>query len=520
MKKTSIITWAMAIAALVCLPLFRVWADGGYVSRSRSVAVSADQRAIIIKNGDEISMTFSTGYTGGGDDFGWIIPVPVPPAIVDVSEAGKIGEAAFKALDQYTAPQFITTTSGGCFPSGTEVLTADGLRAIEIVEPGTKVHACDVATGEWVLATVLRRQSFHYSGDMITIRMGGVVIRATGNHPFFVTRGKELSSRPLPQDVPAGEREITSRGRWVEARNLREGDALMAKGSGGLEITSLTSRQETTDVCCLAVERFHNCAITQAGILVHNMGKKAAPETSSKGIGLVTVYGTVTLEHYEASILGAADSSALMDWLRTNEYQVNSAASAVLDSYIDQRWAFVAVKLNPSEKRHYENEFLPPLTIRYRLPVPIWARPWPQAFSEFVFPLRISSVSTAKTVKITLYAIAESTVSSTNLVTTQLPFQPVIYGSISPEGYVEAQIRESIGTHGRGMVVLWSGEYGRWDVDLYRACIALMKNPFPAGARTFLTRLETRIDQAAMTEDITLKLDPQPSKFHVKIEER
>jgi hypothetical protein len=47
------------------LPASWVWADGGYFSRS--IAASADQRAIIIKNGDEISMTFSTGYTGEGD---------------------------------------------------------------------------------------------------------------------------------------------------------------------------------------------------------------------------------------------------------------------------------------------------------------------------------------------------------------------------------------------------------------------------------------------------------------------
>jgi hypothetical protein len=53
-------------------------ADGGYFSR-RSIAVSADQRAIIIKNGNQISMTLSTGYTGEGDDFAWVIPTPVPP---------------------------------------------------------------------------------------------------------------------------------------------------------------------------------------------------------------------------------------------------------------------------------------------------------------------------------------------------------------------------------------------------------------------------------------------------------
>jgi hypothetical protein len=57
----------------VWFPFTQAAADGGYLS-VESVAVSADQRAIITKNGNRISMTFSTGYTGEGEDFGWIIP--------------------------------------------------------------------------------------------------------------------------------------------------------------------------------------------------------------------------------------------------------------------------------------------------------------------------------------------------------------------------------------------------------------------------------------------------------------
>jgi hypothetical protein len=67
------------LLTLVWLPVVHLRADGGYVSKTEAVAISADQRAIIIKDCDEISMTFSTGYTGDGQEFGWIIPTPVPP---------------------------------------------------------------------------------------------------------------------------------------------------------------------------------------------------------------------------------------------------------------------------------------------------------------------------------------------------------------------------------------------------------------------------------------------------------
>jgi hypothetical protein len=77
--------------------------------------VSVDQRTIILKNGNEVSMTFSTGYSGEGENFGLIIPTPVPPAIEDVGEACKSGETAFKFLDEYSASKIVT--SHGCFPS-------------------------------------------------------------------------------------------------------------------------------------------------------------------------------------------------------------------------------------------------------------------------------------------------------------------------------------------------------------------------------------------------------------------
>lgn len=496
MQKEKIYRWTLIFFILTWLPISQAQADGGYVSVSisQSVAISADQRAIIIKEGKEISMTFSTGYTGEGEDFGWIIPTPVPPATEDVSEAGENGENAFKFLDELTAPIFFSEGGGGgCFPSGTEVLTTTGPHPIETVETGTKVYACDLATGEWMLARVLRRQSHQYNGDMIAIQMGQITIHATGNHPFYVLNGDRLASRPLPQDVPKEEQLMSANGRWVEARDLKEGDVLKDKSGEGLIISSLASRHEKTEVYNLTVEGYHNYAVHQKGILVHNKGgaeAAAAPEP------LVTVYGTVTLKHYEVSILGAAAASALLDWLQENDYQVNRAAEEVLDTYVDRNWAFVAVKLNPSEKRHYENEFLPPLTIKYQ-------------YDQLIFPLHISSISTTQTVRITLYVIAESTVYSSNFPTRTLRYNRRVG---DPQSYVEACIQETIGSEDRALVVMWSQEFfiGGHIIN------ELMKNPLSEVKKIYLTRLETRLDSESMTEDIRFVLDYQPKYFQVQ----
>jgi hypothetical protein len=224
----------LALLALTLVPAIAVIADGGFFSLPTLpvAAASADQRSIIVRQGDQTCMILSTGYTGDGDDFAWIIPTPAAPKIEDVREAGELGEKAFEVLDTITSikvPEWWTRSS-----------------AIAGVRGG-------VASEEWLLG--------------------------------------------------------------------------------------------------------------------------------------VTVYGRVDLEHYEVSILGAKNTTGLLAWLDREGYEVNASARTVLDGYIRERWAFVAVKLAPGAARHYENELLPPIALTYRS-------------SQFVFPMRISAVSTLRSARI------------------------------------------------------------------------------------------------------------------------
>jgi ankyrin repeat protein len=493
MKKEKIYGWTLIFIILICLPASWVWADGGYFSRS--IALSTDQRAIIIKNGDEISITLSTGYTGEGEDFGWIIPTPVPPSIEDVNEAGEKGELTFEFLDKKTVPVFTEVT--GCFPSGTEVLTATGPRAIETVDPGTEVYSFDVAMKIWMLKRVLERHTHSYEGDMISIQVDHNTIRATGNHPFYVLRGDRLASRPLARDIPKEELREGGSGHWVEARDLKKGDLLQNRIGDCLSISSLSRRNEKIEVYNLSIEGSHNYAVYRKGILVHNKG------VSSRSPH-VTVYGTATIDNYEVNVLGAATTADLLNWLQKNGYEVDPSAREIIDSYVRMNWAFVAVKHDPSEKRYYKNEFLPPLTIRYQS-------------DQLIFPLRISSVSTTQPAKITLFVIAESTFTSSNLPTQTLRYRDRLSDPVYPESYIESRITKTMERESeRALIVMWSGKFAPSN-DQKEIIDGLMKKPFPRGENIYLTRLESRINPASMTDDIRFRIDPHPEEFQVRI---
>lgn len=94
-----------------------VWADGAYFSNLKIGSVTdlaqTRQEAVMAIHDDQVTYVLRTQFSGGGDAFAWVVPVPAAPSDV-VAHADN---ALFDALESQTAPIFdirLGPVGGGC----------------------------------------------------------------------------------------------------------------------------------------------------------------------------------------------------------------------------------------------------------------------------------------------------------------------------------------------------------------------------------------------------------------------
>lgn len=126
-------------------------------------------------------------------------------------------------------------------------------------------------------------------------------------------------------------------------------------------------------------------------------GKLGAAEMSTPGRLDVDVLEKKQVGVYDIAVLRAGNAEDLLQWLRTNSYQITRKLSPVLRDYVERGWVFTAMRVNTGYRKRVSERLregvLQSLKFTFRS-----ARP--------VYPLRASSLNKGET-DILLYVIAE-----------------------------------------------------------------------------------------------------------------
>ncbi len=154
---------------------------------------------------------------------------------------------------------------GGCasFVAGTEVMTAEGEKAIEEVAVGDTVLAYDEETGEEGEYPVSHLFT-HIAPESLVVTVGEEEITTTPEHEFYTSNS------------------------WIEAEDLSVGDTLVRLGGKTATVTDLESHQDSTRVYNFEVDGAHTYYVSAKELLVHN--PSCASQKVNKAPELETIH--------------------------------------------------------------------------------------------------------------------------------------------------------------------------------------------------------------------------------------
>lgn len=124
---------------------------------------------------------------------------------------------------------------------------------------------------------------------------------------------------------------------------------------------------------------FHElAALTMPKPALH---KGRSDSVSASAPGAVTVLERKTVGAYDVSVLQATDGQALMKWLKANKYHLPEKAVGPIQSYVKQKWTFVASRIKvPADSKGLKTGTLAPLRLTFKAGKP-------------VYPLKLSSAN-------------------------------------------------------------------------------------------------------------------------------
>ncbi|MDE7368038.1 MAG: PKD domain-containing protein, partial [Lachnospiraceae bacterium] len=149
----------------------------------------------------------------------------------------------------------IQRAEASCFVAGTQVLTRDGFKNIEDIQPGDYVYSTSDETGESDYKEVL--EVFVKETEVIT-------------HVFYATKDSDGQEPEIHEIETTLNHRFWSEGEWKSAGTLKVGDLLTLADGTQVEVTDVTFEDRHETVYNMEVADYHTYYVGEDCVWVHN----------------------------------------------------------------------------------------------------------------------------------------------------------------------------------------------------------------------------------------------------------
>lgn len=209
----------------------------------------------------------------------------------------------------------------------------------------------------------------------------------------------------------------------------------------------------------------------------------AMSDDATAEAGGVEIFASGEVGPFGFDVIGSDDPDALVSWLRDNNYRVDESMEPLIDVYVDEQFAFIAMRLLDGES----SESITPIEITYPGTQPM-------------IPIRLTAVAAQPQMPIYAWILADEQAVPENyehfeIATEELTFTPFGFPDYS---FLVQSRADAVG--GQGFITEFAGPANSLRIT----------NPYlsaQAEAQPYLTRLATYLDPAEMTVDPVFGFD-------------
>lgn len=203
----------------------------------------------------------------------------------------------------------------------------------------------------------------------------------------------------------------------------------------------------------------------------------AMPET-------VEVFASGEVGPYAFDVVGSEDPDALITWLRDNSYRVTEPMEPLIDVYVEEGFAFLAMKLRPD----VGVQDVEPVKVTYPSEAPM-------------IPLRLTAVAANPDMAVMVWIYAEEQAAPANYATMTIPDEELVFSRLgNANNYRSVMSRKANEHAGQAFVTEYAGPTAGLAVGHPLLQELALRYPY-------LTRLNTVISPEEMTVDPVFRYD-------------